>query len=182
MKTASGNLSGIIDLRNSSWNQLTPVAVVNITNATQISAGYQHTCALLADNTIKCWGASSAGQLGNGITYADLVFPDEVFDVNNATQVSAGSSHTCALLNDSTIKCWGSASAGQLGNGTDSGQEEQPVAVSNIADAAQVSARGSHTCALLNDNTIKCWGFGYYGQLGNELDENSADPVDVLGE
>ena len=64
-----------------------------------------HNCALLSDNTVKCWGENRYGQLGDG-TKTDRTTPVLVTDLSDVKQVSAGRSHTCALLNAGTVKCW----------------------------------------------------------------------------
>ncbi len=158
--------------------------MIGIANATQVSAGANHTCALLQDNTIKCWGYGYEGQLGDG-QYQYSLTPVTVIGIANATQVSAGDYHTCALLQDSTIKCWGKGQYGQLGNGqrylNDPYGFATPVTVSGISNATQVSPRGDHTCALLQDSTIKCWGDGRKGQIGDPRLEISTTLVTVIG-
>jgi alpha-tubulin suppressor-like RCC1 family protein len=142
-----------------------PVTVSGISNATRISVGQSHTCAVLSDNTIKCWGGNGYGQLGDGTT-TNRPTPVTVSGISSATRVSGGTQHTCAVLSDNTIKCWGYNNYGQLGDGTTT-QRNTPVAVSGISNATEVISRGDHTCALLSDKTMKCWGHNTYGVLGD---------------
>lgn len=96
-----------------------PVPVLELTGATAITAGIGFTCALVTGGTIKCWGDNRSGSLGND--GGPILGPGEwvtVSDISNATAISAGSLHACALLVDGTVKCWGYNSDGQLGDGT----------------------------------------------------------------
>ena len=127
-------------------------------------------------------GIGEFGQLGYGNTntIGDDETPDTVGVVNlgqTASAITAGGSHTCAILADNTVKCWGRGNNGQLGYGNidNIGDNETPntVGVVNLGQTAKaITAGGSsqfgggHTCALLADNTVKCWGFGRFGRLG----------------
>jgi len=160
------------------WASL-PVEVSGVTNAKQVSVGYEHTCSVLIDGKIKCWGNGRNGQLGNGTTI-DSLAPVEVSGITNATQVSAGYDHTCALLSGGEVKCWGNGASGQLGTG---GTEASaiPVAVIGITTAIQIGAGYGHTCALLSGGEVKCWGFNFDGQLGDGTTVGRSTPVDVNG-
>ena len=96
-------------------------------SATAVAAGDSHTCALLANGAVSCWGQNNSGQLGDG-TLTNRTTPATVSGLSGATAVTAGGYHTCALLGDGTVRCWGSNLFGQLGNG-DPIYVTQPVVV-----------------------------------------------------
>ena len=157
-----------------------PVLVSNLNDATAITAGHAHTCALKADHTVACWGYNISGQLGNGNTGTDSNVPVPVSNLNDATAVTAGGYHTCALKADQTVACWGENLNGQLGDGTAT-DSNVPMPVSNLDDAAGVTGGTRHTCALKADHTVACWGLNNYGRLGNGGTTNSSVPVLTLG-
>ena len=176
-----------------------PVQVLGITDATAITMGGAHSCALHQDGTISCWGSNYYGELGNGTT-RDSSVPVKVTGITDATAITTGIAHTCALRGDSTISCWGSNYRGQLGDGNGGeidGNDRidifssAPVQVTGITDATAITTGGWHTCALHQDGTISCWGENYRGELGDgnggEIDGNdwieafSSVPVQVTG-
>jgi alpha-tubulin suppressor-like RCC1 family protein len=174
---------------------------VVLSGVTQITAGDAHTCALLEDKTVRCWGRNGSGRLGDGTTEQRLN-PVQVLasgstqgtDVlGGVAQITAGNGHTCALLEDKTIRCWGFNRNGQLGDGTlGDGLTEQrlnPVQVlasgstqgtDVLGGVAQITAGDAHTCALLEEKTIRCWGFNLRGQLGDGTTTQRLNPVQVL--
>ena len=122
----------------------------------------------LPDGTVQCWGLNNFGQLGNGDgNLADSSVPVAVRGLTTATRVVTGDSHTCALLGDGTVQCWGVGDSGQRGDGTFNNISTVPVAVVGLGNAVAVAARGYHSCALLGDGTVWCWGRNVDGQLGN---------------
>ncbi len=140
-----------------------------------IAAGYDHTCAVREDGAVLCWGSGSQGKLGTGeqMTVGDT--PGEVVKPVNlggpAKQVVTGQEHTCALMLDGKVKCWGSGQYGRLGYGTtaaiDNADEFPPPDVDLGGDATLLASHfGNRTCALLVDNTVRCWGVNGAGQLG----------------
>ncbi|MEM4680507.1 MAG: DUF2341 domain-containing protein [Nanopusillaceae archaeon] len=140
------------------------------------SVGVWHTCALLSNGSIACWGWNNYGQLGDGTT-TDKYTPVLVQGINNAVAISTGRWHTCALLSNGSIACWGYNNYGQLGNGTFGGYSTTPVLVQNINNAVAISTGDSHTCALLSNRSIACWGYNNYGQLGDGTTTNKNTPV-----
>ena len=162
-----------------------PVTVFGISDAIEISAGRYHTCAVLSDGTIKCWGYNSLGQVGAGTNATSDIEsnPVTVTGISNAISVSAGNDHTCAVLSDGSVRCWGTAFS--LGDGISTNSfpsgHFKTVEVTGISNAISVSAGGSHTCALLSDGSIKCWGYNYDGQLGDASNTTRITPVNVAG-
>jgi len=97
--------------------------------ALAISAGSAHTCAVLDNSAVKCWGYNNNGQLGQGSTsnlgdgsgeMGDNLTAIDLGSGRTALAISAGSAHTCALLDNSAFKCWGQNDNGQLGQGSTS--------------------------------------------------------------
>ena len=142
-------------------------ANVKMRDAVQVSAGGEHTCAVLSTGHIACWGDNLEGELGDGTTTGSDT-PVEVHGIGDAIQVSAGGYFTCAVLSTGHIDCWGENEQGQLGDGTTTGSHT-PVEVHGIGNATKVVAADEHnTCALLASGHIECWGNNEWGQLGNE--------------
>ena len=148
--------------------------------ASAISAGAFHTCALLSSGAVKCWGSNESGQLGDGSFVSSSVPVSVVIgDGATASAISAGGSHTCALLSTGGVKCWGYNGFGQLGNRTET-DSNTPVQVYGMTSGAtSISAGANHSCAVLSTGMVKCWGFNYAGQLGNLKFVNSNQPVIV---
>jgi alpha-tubulin suppressor-like RCC1 family protein len=158
-----------------------PVVVSGLASAAALTAGYNHACALLADGTMRCWGSNVYGQLGDPSTPpSGSSAPVAVSGVTTVAAVTAGAYHTCALLVDGTLRCWGQNDLGQLGDGTLT-SSSTPVTVHGITGAAGVRGGGGHTCALLVDGTVQCWGNNYQGQLGDGTTAPSSTPVAVAG-
>jgi alpha-tubulin suppressor-like RCC1 family protein len=167
--------------------------------AVQISAGEAHTCALLDTGDVRCWGNNANGELGYG--HARTIGDDElpaseplVDTGGKVVQVAAGGFHTCALLEGGGVRCWGYNAEGQLGYGhtNDVGVFESPAAAPLVelgGRAVQLATGEYHTCALLDDGSIRCWGKNYCGELGYGHQQNigddeqpsSAGPVPVGG-
>ena len=178
-----------------------------------ISAGDGHTCAILTDDTVRCWGFGGNGRLGYG--NVDNIGDDEPpgaggpvdLGGHKARAISAGGSHTCAVLDDNTVRCWGYGATGQLGYGVttefepgvfvgiDVGDNETPgsrppVELGAGRTATAITAGENHTCAILDNGTVKCWGYATYGQLGygngtwigDDETPASAGPVNLGGQ
>jgi alpha-tubulin suppressor-like RCC1 family protein len=157
-----------------------PVSVSGLTNAVAIVAGGFHTCAILAAGTARCWGANNQGELGDGTTTSRLS-PVSVSGLTNAVAVAAGGTHTCALLADGKARCWGANDSGQVGAGHTSPLGSPPVSVTGLTNAVAITAGADHTCALLADGTVRCWGRNSEGQLGDGTTTDRSSPVSVAG-
>jgi len=148
--------------------------------AVAIGAGTVHTCAVLDDGSVRCWGYGGDGRLGYGntTTIGDDETPDVAGLVNlganrTAKAITAGEAHTCALLDDRSVRCWGYGGNGRLGYGntTTIGDDETPGSAKPVdlgagRTAVAVGAGYDSTCARLDDGTVRCWGNGANGVLG----------------
>ncbi|WP_413943337.1 RCC1 domain-containing protein [Bdellovibrio sp. HCB-162] len=195
-----GNTTTLGDNAGEMGDSLPAVSLGAGRTVVQISLGSQHTCALLDNSTIKCWGNNASGQLGQGNTSVLGDGAGEMGDslpaVNlgtgrTALQVAAGYYHTCALLDDSTVKCWGSNTYGQLGQGNtnvlgdEAGEMGDSLPAIDLGvgrKAKQISAGAEHTCALLDNGTVKCWGRNLYGNLGQGNTNSIGDGVGEMGD
>ena len=172
------NFSGALGNGNTT-DSYTPVAVQGVTGAVSVSNGDSFSCALLNDGTVKCWGINGSGQLGDSTTTnrSTSVAVQGLGGV--VTAIAVGLNHSCALLNDGTIKCWGSNNNGKLGDNSTTNRLTA-VSVQNLGGVATaVQAGAEHTCALLNDGTVKCWGNNNEAQLGNNSFISTLIPVSV---
>ena len=140
----------------------------------------------LYNGDVKCWGSDSYGQLGDGGTNTDTNAPSSTaIDLGTgrtAVAVFAGYYHTCAILDNGDLKCWGRDNNGQLGDGGSNTNLNAPSSTAiNLGTgrtAVAVSAGESHTCAILDNGDLKCWGYDYNGQLGDCLLYTSPSPRD----
>ena len=152
-----------------------------ISGVARVTAGGDHSCATLRDGGVRCWGLNTNQQLGNNSAAGNSVVPLVVggLDLDNLA-VDAGGSHTCAVSSVGAAQCWGSFYNGQLGNNASGGATSVPVNVSGLASGViAVSAGQSHSCAMISDGTVKCWGGNNFGQLGNNSLVNTTTPVDA---
>ncbi len=157
--------------------------------AKAIAAGDVHTCALLDDGTVRCWGYGGDGRLGYGNTNSigesqapGAIGPVDLGPGRTAKAISAGGGHTCAVLDDGNVRCWGYGFNGQLGYGNRNsiGDDETPGSVRTVNlgaghTATALGAGERHTCALLDDGSVRCWGFGVDGELGYANQSNIGD-------
>jgi alpha-tubulin suppressor-like RCC1 family protein len=157
----------------------TPVEVRGLTNATEVAAGGTHSCALLSTGEVDCWGFNHfGGELGDG-SEENSDIPVGVHGISDATQVTAGSGHSCALLSTGHTDCWGENSFGELGDGSEE-NSEVPVEAQVASNATEVVAGGYHSCALLSTGHVDCWGGDSSGELGDGL-AFSELPDEVVG-
>lgn len=156
-----------------------PSSVVNLHDAIDVDAGESHTCAVRSTGNVVCWGNNDHGQLGIGPTDgSDQASPQEVRAVDDATQVSAGYAHTCALRSGGTVVCWGKNYLGQVGDGTTE-ERTTPVPVVGLRDVVQIAAGSDLTCARRADGSVACWGAG--GRVGDGSEERRTTPTNLRG-
>ena len=159
----------------------TPTPTLSSATGTQITAGGEHACAI-DDGVVSCWGSNAVGQLGRETTpYSDpnhhYDYPGTVSLPRSAIRLAAGRGHTCAVLDDASLWCWGDNTHGQLG--TESGSTYRPARV--LDDVKSVATGYGHTCAVISDASVWCWGENSHGQLGDGNTTSRAVPRAVEG-
>jgi alpha-tubulin suppressor-like RCC1 family protein len=163
-----------------------------------VSAGYYHTCAILGNNTLKCFGRNGSGQLGYGDTVNHGDNPGEMGDNllvidlgtgRTAKAVSAGLNHTCAILDNGSVKCFGNGNLLGLGDynnrGDNPGEMGDALPTVDLGlgrTATAISVGYFHSCALLDNSTIKCWGQNFNGELGIGNSKSRGTAVGEMGD
>lgn len=166
----------------------------------QIASGAYHSCVLLDSSEVKCWGRNSSGQLGLADTadrgnaaseMGDLLPVVDLGSGRTAVAVAAGAAHTCALLDNAQVKCWGHNGFGQLGLGDTANRGDAAGEMGDLLPAVdlgagrtaiKLAAGGYHTCAQLDTGDVKCWGGNFYGQLGLGDVANRGDATNEMGD
>ena len=181
-----GNKNAIGD--NEPASAAGPVKLGAGRSARAVSAGFG-TCAILDDGSVRCWGANGNGQTGYGFT-STAVGDDETPDAygpvdlgagRTARALASGASFHCALLDDGHVRCWGQQ-GGWLGYGNTQavGDNETPGSMDPVnlgtgRTATAIAAGDAHACAILDDGTVRCWGYGFNGELGYGAQEVVGD-------
>ncbi|HJL14315.1 MAG TPA: hypothetical protein RMH99_01595 [Sandaracinaceae bacterium LLY-WYZ-13_1] len=152
----------------------------------ELAAGTAHSCARTSMGRVVCWGLDHSGQLGDG-TPTDWTLggelPHAVPGITDAVSVCAGAEHTCVAHADGAVDCFGDGSRGQLGPGAPPGPgagSSTPLAVTGIADAAEVVCGSTFTCVRRSGGTALCFGSNRYGQLGDGTTTDAVTPVEVV--
>jgi alpha-tubulin suppressor-like RCC1 family protein len=160
-----------------------PVDVLGLTTGiAAVTTGDRHTCVLTSHGGVKCWGLNNDGQVGDGTTVHRSSAADVAGLASGVVALSGGGDHTCALTQAGAVRCWGSNSNGELGNGSSDGSFSSPVSVTGLdTGVVAIAAGGLHTCALTSVSAVKCWGRNVQGQLGDGTMTNRNSPVDVVG-
>jgi alpha-tubulin suppressor-like RCC1 family protein len=147
---------------------------------TRVAMGNSHTCVIDVGGAVKCWGQGFNGQLGLGNAMSRGATPGQTGDFftaadlgGRAIAIAGGCSHNCALLENGDVKCWGLNHRGQLGQNDTVNRGDGPNEMGDNLDpvplgmpAIAVTAGCEYSCALLEDNNVKCWGTHEYGQIG----------------
>ena len=155
-----------------------------------LATGAHNTCSIRADADIYCWGRNGNGQLGYGSSsdlgcgnhnHACKDRPTETIDLgSDVISVAFGDQHACGLTDTGIVKCWGRNNHGQIG--TSGGDKNAPVEVSfgSTLIATSIYAGGHHTCVILSDGTVRCWGRNVHGQLGIGTTMNTLSLIHIL--
>jgi cysteine-rich repeat protein len=197
-----GNTTDLGDSEDEMGNHLTPISLGSGRRVQDADAGGKHVCALLDNLLIKCFGENGFGQLGQGNTLdlgdnanelGDNLTPISLGTNRTATHVATGEDFSCAILDDASLKCWGRNDAGQLGQGNTNSLGDAPnemgdnlvaIDLGTGRTAIQVSTGAKHSCVLLDNASVKCFGNNSLGQLGqgntNNLGDGAAEMGDAL--
>lgn len=146
-----------------------------------VGSGYAHDCGVTTGGAAYCWGANSSGEIGNPSNATLSEVPVPVYSGLAFTTVSAADYHSCGVTTDGGAYCWGSNGVGQLGNGMFGAGGASPTAVAGGLTFSDVSAAGHSSCGVTTGGAAYCWGYNYYGQLGDGSDTSRSNPVLVAG-
>lgn len=169
------NISGQVG-DTTTTQRLAPVQII-ASGATDIDTEGDHSCAVKTDGSAWCWGNNFYGAIGDNTSGTNRLVPTQVKGpggagtLANVRQISCGTYFTCAAKTDNTAWCWGYNMQNQLGDNTTT-QRNAPVQVLNtsgvaVTNVSDISAGGMHACVRKTDNTVWCWGYNLYGQLGD---------------
>lgn len=147
--------------------------------AIEVAVGYAHSCALLEDGKVQCWGQNNYGELGDG-TKKESELPVSVVGLSRVSMISAGGYKTCAVLKSSgEVRCWGNNHSGQLGNGSKTSPQVSttPLEVIGLDDVERIDVGTVATCAVRKGGKAYCWGDNRERTLGNGESADSAVPT-----
>jgi alpha-tubulin suppressor-like RCC1 family protein len=164
-----------------------PVAVVGVTEAIALSSGWEHSCALIADGTVKCWGTNFYGQLGLLATQTDncgywscsrtaTVVPG----LSDVQAIAAGFGYTCALNQDGQVLCLGKVNTGPIPLQEFAPPEASIATEVQLSDPVKLIGTGRDVmCAATVNDELYCWGRNEEGELGTGDRDPHDDPVRV---
>ena len=174
---------GAVDNLGESYLNIAGFQEGSVFTYSTLGTRFTHTCAILDDGSVSCWGQNNFGQLGDGTT-TDRNAPTQISSLGTdrtAVAITAGDFHTCAILDDGSVSCWGSNNYGQIGDGTTT-DRNTPTPTSSLGTdrtAVAITAGGLHTCAILDDGSVSCWGSNWDGQLGDGTTTDRTTPTAI---
>jgi alpha-tubulin suppressor-like RCC1 family protein len=150
--------------------------------AESLALGGARSCAVLIDQTVRCWGLNPGGLSLPGETRDESATPTAIGGLRNVEQLAVAESHACAVVKGGGVWCWGTNDKGELGDGTTTGRVA-PAVVAGADRVLQVVAGeateggGGFSCALRDDGSVLCWGSGD----GGVLRATSSTPTPISG-
>ena len=150
----------------------------------EYGSGYEHSCAIMSDDSAYCWGNGQYGALGTNSTTSSTtpvpVYTQDVLNGKTIKQITTGYYHTCVITSDNKDYCWGSGAVGRLGNGgIIQRNAPYPVRETTTTVISQIAAGNEHTCSLNSEGKLHCWGRGINGELGRDVFLASYTPAAV---
>lgn len=164
----------------------TPVPGISAKSITAVQ-NVAATCAVTTAGKLYCWGRNQGGEVGDGTQASPRPSPtvvvsnDAAFATRVFTMVSGFSNGACALDDQGEVWCWGYSQFGQVGSGAANDVIPRATRVPGLSGVISVAAAPLHVCALIQGGTVRCWGRGTGGELGDGLSQSSISPVSVSG-
>ncbi len=152
----------------------TPVQVIGLDDAAQVSSGLNGSCARRAHGGVVAWGWNGEGEVGDGTT-TDRSVPAVVQGIDDARLVYAGYQRKCAVLSEGELTCWGA------GVGSSVTPILLPEIIQGLHGVIDVTGGWYHLCALSDDGQVFCWGDNQWFQLGDGTTTERATPAAVVG-
>ncbi|KAK6622998.1 hypothetical protein RUM43_008850 [Polyplax serrata] len=148
-----------------------PTLVKALENVVDICAGGMHTVCLNKDGNVYTFGCDDEGALGREATDENSFEPGQVVLPGSVVQVTAGDSHSAALLEDGRVFAWGSFrdSHGAMGL-TAQGKEKRPIQLLSDKVVTKIASGADHLVMLTNDGQLYTCGCAEQGQLGRVSD------------
>ena len=155
--------------------------VVGVTRARGLARFLGTTCATLEDRTARCWGWNVGGMTGDG-TFDPRATPSAPIGLPAVEEIALGGGFGCARTSAGSVSCWGTARRNPFGSGprpTALQYGARPVAVPALTDVVELRAGEAFVCALRRDESVWCWGYGDFGELGDGTMDDHETPVRV---
>lgn len=160
---------------------VTPTAVAGGRAYTQLTAGFNHVCALDAAGAAWCWGQNFLGSVGIPATTREVFTPTQVVGGQSFLEIKAGGYTTCGRTAAGAAWCWGRGTSGELGNGATT-TSSVPVQVIGGLSFTKLGRGTYHSCGITAAGDAYCWGRNSGGSLGNgTTTDATAGPVAVSG-
>jgi alpha-tubulin suppressor-like RCC1 family protein len=134
-----------------------------------IAAGARHTCAIVNAGEVYCWGDNAQGQLAQPLSIARLAKPRKVNIAGVAAKIATFANHTCVIMANGDINCWGANASGQCGTGDKTSPAQPHVVNTPGKQWEEVSPGVEHTCAVDQGGQVYCWGANNGGQSGSSV-------------
>ena len=148
-----------------------------------VSAGGLHTCAVNGVGSVFCWGSNQHGQIGSETSpFIHVEEPVRVFEGDDgAKKIATGWIHSCAVMLDGSVRCWGANSDGQVGDGSTSDRFSPITVLGPSVGVVEIGVSDSHSCVVRSSGQLVCWGKNTDGQIGDQTTINRLSPVTADG-